>query len=96
MIFVEIFHPDPANQNETDPNGSGSETLLSTCDHTFSKSKSREWVGYKRTREGLPGIMSEKSVKIVILFIPFFLVLSLYIFVIPLIKTLVRMQAENN
>ena len=45
---------------------------LSSCDHTFSKSKSREWVGYKRTREGLPGIMSEKSVKIVILFIPFF------------------------
>ena len=44
MIFVEIFHdfgwflatrirfieadPDPADQNETDPNGSGSETLL--------------------------------------------------------------------
>ena len=44
MIFVEIFHyfgrffatqirfievdPDPADQNETDPNGSGSATLI--------------------------------------------------------------------
>ena len=44
MIFVEIFHdfgwffatrirfikadPDPTDQNETDPNGSGSETLV--------------------------------------------------------------------
>ena len=44
MIFVEIFHdfgwffavrirfidadPDPADQNETDPNGSGSATLV--------------------------------------------------------------------
>ena len=48
MIFVEIFHdfgwlfatrirfieadPDPADQNETDPNGSGSATLLKTLD----------------------------------------------------------------
>ena len=34
MIFVEIFRfieadPDPSDQNETDPNGSGSATLVS-------------------------------------------------------------------
>ena len=50
LIFVEIFHdfgwffatrirfnkadPDPADQNETDPNGSGSATLLNTYANT--------------------------------------------------------------